>query len=170
MVPGAPYEIARVGDNNAYYARDFLVPTDAFGGQQAGYRVWESRRGTGAFVVDHDFRDDALIRKDVAVVSTAPQTLFTIAVPHYDGLTLETNVSGSQAGDGAYANSRRCVVANNAGTVSLKQEAVIVIGVNQQLSFVVSDVNVLMQVTPMTADSSTVKARCRITGRWTSYT
>jgi hypothetical protein len=170
LVQDVPYEIVRMGDNNAYYARDFLVPTDTFGGQQAGYRVWESRRGTGTFAVDHDFRDDALIRKDIGVASTATLTLFTIPVPPYDGLTLEANVSGMQAGDGVYANSRRCVVCNNAGTLSLTQEAALVTGVNQQLSFVVSGVNVLVQVTPTTANSSTVKARCRITGSWTTYT
>lgn len=169
LVSGTPYEVAKMGDNNADYIRDFLVPTDTFGGLQAGYRVWESRRGTGAFAVDHDFRDEALIRKDVAVSSTATVTLFTIPVPHYDGLTLEADISGMQGGDGVYANSRRCVVANNGGVMSLTQDAGMVTGPNMQLAFVLAGGNVLVQATPTTANPSTVKARCRITGSWTSY-
>lgn len=170
LTAGTPILTSLHGDSNqGAYVSEYLVPDNVTGGNQGGHKLWK-RRISGTEYTSHDFGEHAFLAKTIATSATTAQTVWTIPVATNDGLRLSVHAHGLQSGNQAFSNYREAVVVNNAGTVTVTQQAQQTAGDAGAISFVASGTNVIVTWTPTTANASNPKFNLDVRGAWTSYT
>jgi hypothetical protein len=169
LATNTPTSILSAGNqNNGGYISDYVVPTNLIGGSQTGHRLWKRLSG-GTEYTDHNWQQHAYIQNAISTSSTSAATIFTIPVTNGQGLKLSAHAMGTQVGDAVYSNSRGCNVINTGGTLTIVQDTQVTCGAPNAISFTASGSNVLVQITPTTANASQGTMTVEIRGLWTSY-
>jgi hypothetical protein len=174
MTQGSSVKVGQVGQQAvgnsllSNFVSDWVFPKNLVGGSQTAYRQQRHLRN-GVDVLDHDWEEHAFIKKAISTSATSAITLFTIPVPINDGLRVSAHAHGSQAGDGAYSNSRDCHVSNNGGTLTITQGTQVTAGAACSISYVISGTNLLVNWTPTTANASSGSVNLEVRGAWSNY-
>lgn len=169
LTAGTPVDVRRLGDRNATYVREALLPSDTGGGSQGGGLLRYTRLG-GTEVLSHDLGKHFTPSKSVTVAAASAQTLLSIPITNGGGGKVRIGISGIQVGDGNFRNYRECSVMNSGGTLTTNVLAAEVLGVNMSLGFSISSQNLLVVCTPTTANTSVVNLTGEISGEFGPYT
>jgi hypothetical protein len=150
------------------FISDFIYPVNVIGGSQDAYRQWY-RWNNGVNILDHDWKEHAIVRKTIATSAITAYTVLTVPVPASDGIRIAVHAHGAQVGDAPISSWRYGCMTNNAGTVSVGMSAQVNAGSPGTINFVASGTNVLVQWTPTTVNASNPNFNIEINGAWTSY-